>query len=189
MLDHAMTGGFADASLDAARCFRAAMNAMARPGTVYAMSGAVGPAPLSGAAAALILTLCDADTPIHLASDHDGEAIRRWIAFHTGAPVVAAEQARFALGRWDALLPLGTYPLGSAEYPDRSATLIVEMAALTQDGARLTGPGIETEARLLLPDVAAFQGNAAHYPQGLDFYFTTGDSLAALPRSTKVETT
>ena len=113
--------------------------------------------------------------------------VRDWITFHTGAPLVERARASFALGPWQALLPLTDYPVGSAEYPDRSTTLIVEMPTLTQTGARLTGPGIETAAALSLPDIAAFQRNAALYPLGLDFLFTAGDHLAALPRSTRVE--
>ena len=54
------------------------------------------------------------------------------------------------------------------------------------DGAVLTGPGIADAARLSLPDVAAFRANRALFPLGLDFFFTCGDRLAALPRSTVV---
>lgn len=82
--------------------------------------------------------------------------------------------------------PLSSYPIGTSEYPDRSATLIVESADLAASGARLTGPGIKEEAQLSLPDLAAFQSNRALFPLGLDFIFTCGDRLAALPRSTKV---
>jgi alpha-D-ribose 1-methylphosphonate 5-triphosphate synthase subunit PhnH len=42
-------------------------------------------------------------------------------------------------------------------------------------------------AALSLPEVAAFQANARAFPLGLDFLFTCGDRLAALPRSTRVE--
>ncbi|MEO0504120.1 MAG: phosphonate C-P lyase system protein PhnH, partial [Pseudomonadota bacterium] len=39
---------------------------------------------------------------------------------------------------------------------------------------------------LNLPDLPALQQNAALFPLGLDFFFTSGADLAALPRSTKV---
>ena len=182
-----MTGGFADPSIQSAWGFRAAMMAMARPGDILKVAGAQAPEPVSVAAAVLLLVLCDPETPVWLAPSHDSVALRRWIAFHTGAPVVEARgDAVFALGAWDSLLPLGGYRTGTAEYPDRSATLIVEMGALRGDGAVLTGPGIADAARLSLPDVAAFRANRALFPLGLDFFFTCGDRLAALPRSTVV---
>jgi alpha-D-ribose 1-methylphosphonate 5-triphosphate synthase subunit PhnH len=58
---------------------------------------------------------------------------------------------------------------------------------LVAEGARLTGPGIETEARLSLPEVAAFQANRARFPLGFDCFFTCGDRVAGLPRSTRVQ--
>lgn len=187
MVQDALSGGFADAPVEAARAFRAALNALSRPGRIETLTGGQAPAPLSTAAATLLLTLCDAETPIHLAGAHDTPELRQWIAFHLSAPIVTRGEAMFALGDWAALLPLTDFPIGTPEYPDRSTTLIVEMASLEAHGARLTGPGIKDEARLNLPETAAFQSNRALYPQGLDFYFTAGDQIAGLPRSTIVE--
>lgn len=181
-----LAGGFADPPVDAARAFRAAMSAMARPGQIERVAGVVPPAPVSPAAGTLLLTLVDAETPLHLAGEADCGAVRDWLAFHTGAPIVGPERATFALGTWEALGPLDAYPVGLPEYPDRSATLIVEMDRLEPEGARLSGPGIEHAAALSLPERAAFQANAALFPLGLDFYFTCGDRLAALPRTTRV---
>lgn len=182
-----LTGGFADPATDAARAFRAVLDAMARPGRIVALAGASAPAPASPALASVLLTLTDGTTPVHLAGAHDTPALRDWLRFHTGAPISPRDSAAFAIGTWEALLPLTDYLPGSAEYPDRSATLIVETPGLSTDGPRLTGPGIATEARLSLPDLAAFQANTARFPLGLDFLFTCGDRLAALPRTTRVE--
>lgn len=182
----ALEGGFADPARTAAHAFRAVMEAMARPGTLQQITGAQPPAPLSPAAGAVILTLCDTDTPVYLAGEADCEAVRGWIAFHTGAPITTPQGCTFAIGTWDALLPLGDYPIGTAEYPDRSATLIVELPDLTATGATLRGPGIKDHAALSLPDPQACALNAELYPLGLDFLFTSGDTLAALPRSTEV---
>lgn len=187
MLATSLTGGFADAPVDAARAFRAILQAMARPGTIHPVAGAAPPAPLSPAAGAVLLTLADPTTPLHLAGAADCPSVRDWIAFHIGAPVVAAEEAQLAVGRWDALLPVGRFRIGQPDYPDRSATLIVETGRLDTDGARLTGPGIRTEARLTLPDTAAFAANRALFPLGWDCILTCGDRLAAIPRSTRVE--
>ena len=187
MQTEALEGGFPDAPVDAARAFRAAMNAMARPGRIETLSGALPPAPLSPAAGALILTLCDPETPVHLAGALDVAGLRDWITFYTGAPLVGAAQAVFAVGEWADLQPLDIYRIGTSEYPDRSATLIVEMPELTPQGAVLTGPGIKESARLSLPDVAAMRRNAALFPLGLDFFLTSANRVAALPRSTQAE--
>lgn len=182
-----MTGGFADPPIQSAWGFRAAMTAMARPGDIMTVTGAQAPAPVSVAASVLMLVLCDPDTPVWLAPSHDSDALQRWIAFHTGARVVAARgDAAFALGAWDSLLPLADYRNGTPDYPDRSATLIVELPVLRAEGAMIQGPGIKNSARLSLPEVAALRTNHALFPLGLDFFFTSGSALAALPRSTVV---
>ncbi|MEM8742291.1 MAG: phosphonate C-P lyase system protein PhnH, partial [Pseudomonadota bacterium] len=135
-----LSGGFSNVPIDAAHGFRAAMTAMARPGRIETVAGAAPPPPVSPAAGVLILTLCDAETPLFLAPSHDTEAMRDWLAFHTGVPLVSAEAADFALGAWPDL-PVSRMKLGRAEFPDRSCTLIVELAELVADTHRLTGPG------------------------------------------------
>lgn len=178
-------GGFADPAIQSAHAFRSVMEAMARPGTIYDIAGATPPEPLSKAAGAVLLTLCGTDTPVYLAGEVDCAEVRAWLSFHTGAPLLGPSHAMFAVGAWQALAPLSAYQIGSSEYPDRSSTLIVESEVLGE-GASLTGPGIKETASLNLPEIAAFQANRAMFPLGLDFIFTCGDQLAALPRSTEV---
>lgn len=181
-----LSGGFDTPAVQSAHAFRAVMEAMARPGTLQDITGAEPPAPLSRAAGAVLLTLCDTDTPVYLAGDTDTPALRAWLAFHTGAPVTGPSHCMFAVGSWEALTPLNAYPVGTSDYPDRSATLIVERTDLAASGATLRGPGIRTQTALSLPEVEAFQSNRALFPLGLDFILTCGDRLAALPRSTEV---
>ena len=150
----ALGGGFTAAAHQSAHAFRAAMQAMARPGLIVDIGGAVPPAPLSIAAGTLILTLCDPGTPLFLAGDHDCIGVRDWVTFHTGAPLTGAATCSFAVGTWQALLPLSAYPSGTPEYPDRSATLIIEMPLLSATGPILRGPGIKDSAALSVPDVA-----------------------------------
>lgn len=180
-----LSGGFTNPPIQSAHIFRSVMQAMARPGAVQEVAGVAPPEPLSQSAGAVLLTLCDAETPIYLAGGVDCDAVRSWIAFHTGAPLVGPEQAMFAVGRWAELAPVSAYPIGTSEYPDRSATLIVEQDEL-KTGARLKGPGIKDTAGLNIPGVAAFQANHKLFPLGMDFIFTCGDQLAALPRTTEV---
>lgn len=187
MTVQALTGGFTQAPQQAAQAFRAILESLARPGKISTLRGAQPPAPLSIAAGTALLTLTDGTTPLHLAGALDCAPVRDWVAFHIGAPLVTAQSAAFAVGTWADLMPLDRFPIGAPDYPDRSATLIVLVDDLSNDGARLTGPGIAKQARLSLPDVAAVQANAARFPLGLDFLFTAGDRIAGLPRSTKVE--
>src|SRR5690606_9187527 len=97
----APSAGFADPVRDAQGCFRAIMNALARPGTLQRIDpGALEPpAPLTPTAAAVALTLFDYDTPIWLdPSLARSAAVAAFLRFHTGAPIVAdALEAAFAL--------------------------------------------------------------------------------------------
>jgi alpha-D-ribose 1-methylphosphonate 5-triphosphate synthase subunit PhnH len=187
MQPDALSGGFATPAIQAAEVFRAALDALSRPGKIVSVSGVTPPAPLSGAAAVLLLVLTDRTTPVHLAPSHDVPTLRDWITFQTGAPLVGAEAASLALGDWAALQPVSRFSIGTPDYPDRAATLIVEMPDLRDGGMRLTGPGIREAATLHLPEVAAFAANRRLFPLGFDCFLTCGDRLAGLPRSTIVE--
>lgn len=182
----ALEGGFADPAKDAAHAFRAVLGAMSCPGTVHEIGGAQPPQPLGAAAGAVALTLCDHDTAFWLAPDVDTAAIRDWFAFHTGAPMGSRAVARFVFGTWKQLMPVTDFAIGTAEFPDRSATLVIEVPEF---GAahRLTGPGIKDAAHLTVPSPSDFLGNHALFPLGWDAILTCGDRLAAIPRTTKVE--
>ncbi|MBX2884842.1 MAG: phosphonate C-P lyase system protein PhnH [Granulosicoccus sp.] len=186
MQAHALEGGFKEPAVDAAHAFRAVMEAMSRPGSIHLVAGARPPAPLSMAAGVCLLALCDHETGIFLAGSHDHLQVREWIGFHTGAPITDAATCQFALGTWESLPAMDHFPIGTAEYPDRSATVLVELQELTLNGATLSGPGIKDTVSLSLPELLAFQKNHRLYPLGLDFLFTQDDRLAALPRSTEV---
>lgn len=186
MDDLHLTGGFGDPATESAQAFRAIMTAMAQPGRIETLRGGNPPSPVSQAAGIVLLTLCDPDTPVFLAPSCDSPALRQWLGFHTGAPFAAPGECSFALGSWEELQPLSQFRQGTSDYPDRSATLIVETSKLEAKGTTLRGPGIRERAELSLPESAGFQHNARAFPLGLDFMLTCGDRLAALPRSTEV---
>lgn len=186
--EHSLEGGFTNAPIQNAEAFRALLEAMARPGTLQTVGGAAPPAPMSVAAGVALLVLADGTTPVFLAPSHDTPALRAWITFHIGAPLTPVpEAAQFALGTWAALHPVSRFSVGLPDYPDRSATLIVEMPALQAKGARLSGPGIKTTAQLSVPETQAFRDNRALFPLGFDCLLTAGCQIAGLPRSTHVE--
>lgn len=188
----AFEGGFESPVFGAQAAFRAVMDAMARPGTIADLGHTVSaPAPLETAAAAFLAALADYDSPVWFEAD-DAQAAGAWVEFQTGAPVIAnPEQAAFAvLSKGSSVGGWSRFSIGTASYPDASATLLLPVESLI-GGAELilTGPGIETEARIAprgLPDgfVAAMQANAALYPLGLDVLLVCGSALSALPRTT-----
>ena len=87
-----LEGGFANAPVQSAQTFRAVLNAMAHPGRIETVSAAQPPLPMDPAAGAMLLTLADHETKIFLAPSVDSDAIRSWLTFHTGAPLVARVQ-------------------------------------------------------------------------------------------------
>ncbi len=182
---------FADASRESQQVFRAVMNAMARPGSIIDVdAGFAPPAPLNATAAAVLLTLADFETPLWL--DTTDDAARQFLRFHTGARLIDdPTAAAFALLTDPAGAPaLNTFALGTPDYPDRSATLIIQVEAFGRDW-RLTGPGIDGETRFSaapLPAdfVAQWRDNNARFPQGVDIILAGRGQIAALPRSTEI---
>jgi alpha-D-ribose 1-methylphosphonate 5-triphosphate synthase subunit PhnH len=187
--------GFADPVHDAQACFRAVLDAIAHPARIVPMPvplAGVPPAPLRSGMASIALTLCDIDTPIWL--DASARAAADYLTFHCGAPIVGApDQARFAfITDAAALPPLDVFALGSDEYPERAATLVIEVSELVGGcGVLLRGPGIREEARL---DVRGLPlrfwvervALAELFPRGLDVLFVSDNKLTALPRSTRI---
>ena len=84
--------GFADPVEEAQATFRAVLDAMARPGTLHRAGERLAPpVPLDQAAAAVLLTLVDNETPLWL--DAAAAAARDWLAFHCGATVVETRRS------------------------------------------------------------------------------------------------
>jgi alpha-D-ribose 1-methylphosphonate 5-triphosphate synthase subunit PhnH len=187
--------GLADPSHDAQRLFRAVLDAFSHPGRIVALPDAPpGVGPLSAAATAFVLTLVDRDTPLFLAPAFDVAPVRELVRFHTGASIVSREaDALFALLTPNRMPLLDGFAIGSDPYPDRSATLVVELPRLTGGTPRsLRGPGIAAHAEIAvagLPDPfwTEWAANHALFPCGVDVVLTAGAGLLALPRSIVVE--
>ncbi|EKS42336.1 phosphonate C-P lyase system protein PhnH [Afipia clevelandensis] len=187
---------FAESVLASQSVFRSVMNALARPGAIQTISALIErPQLLMPATAAVALALFDHDTPVWADAAFCAEPeIANWLRFQTGAPLVAAASAAaFALVSCaSALLDFEHFAQGTPEYPDRSATLIVQADTLTEGPELiLSGPGIQGTSSLragaLPPDFAKrMQANGALFPQGVDLLLVCGAELVALPRSTHV---
>jgi alpha-D-ribose 1-methylphosphonate 5-triphosphate synthase subunit PhnH len=187
--------GFRDPPADSAHAFRAILEAMARPGRVLPFAPPIDPP--GGAHLALLgvlLTLTDPETAVWLSPSLDREPVRQWLRFHAGARLVhepsaadfAAGGARELLAVWDRLRR------GEAEYPDRSATLLVTADDFATGGyVALSGPGNRETVTLRAAGVPRefwdrLAHNAATFPLGLDCILCAPDSIAAVPRSNAV---
>ncbi len=192
-------GGVADPTFAAQAVFRAVLDAMARPGTIVPMPAAVAPpAPLSATTAAVLLALADADTPVFLdAALAANEAVARYLRFHTGAPTTEdpAAASFAAISAPETMPPLAAFATGSADYPDRSTTLILAVTQLgdgsSAAGHRFHGPGIDGSRSLAFhPAPAEFdrqwRDNRALFPCGIDLILAGPAAVAALPRSSAV---
>lgn len=183
--------GFADPVTDAQACFRAVLDAMARPGRLNDVKlGLIAPAPLDQATAAVLLTLLDGDTPVWL--DPEAAAARAWILFHCGAPLVEPPaDAAFAVAL--SMPDLAALSSGSHEAPEDGATLILQIPALGRGrDYRLSGPGLRESCILAVAGLpedfdAAWQRNHARFPRGIDLVLCAGKTLTALPRTVTVE--
>jgi alpha-D-ribose 1-methylphosphonate 5-triphosphate synthase subunit PhnH len=192
----AVAAGFAEPVLAAQTTFRTVMDAMARPGSVRRLAGIAAPAPLSPTAAAIALTLLDYETPFWLDPPLAAAAeVARFISFHTGARLTDdPTNAAFAFVAAPAAAPpFAHFAQGSLEYPDRSTTLVLQVAHLAEsDGMTLRGPGIAGMRRLAaspLPAefLAQLVENRARFPRGIDILLAANDAVAGLPRSLNVQ--
>jgi alpha-D-ribose 1-methylphosphonate 5-triphosphate synthase subunit PhnH len=182
---------FGDAVHETQQTFRAALKALSEPGLIQSLQDAPALDTLAPATYALCLSLLDNDTPVWLAPPFDTPVVRANLAFHCACPFVnAREAAQFALLTEAELHDLAAFDCGSDRDPDQSCSLLVQLPSLDQ-GAATTwhGPGIEQERMVRLPIGAGYwqQRQARHaFPRGLDLFFTHGQSLMGLPRSTHV---
>lgn len=183
--------------LRAQRTFTALMRAMSEPGRVEKMDALTGvPEALPSGLASVACALADFETSLwldpHLAAN---EAVTRYLRFQTGAPIVAdAGKASFALvSNAEELPPFDHFALGSQDYPDRSATIVMEVQSFASATRYdLTGPGIETSASFAPGPLPAdfedrMNANRALFPRGVDLILTSKGEVASLPRSTRVQ--
>lgn len=187
--------GLVDPSHDAQRLFRGVLDAFSHPGRIVELRDApAGPGVLSPATVAFLLTFADRETPLWLDAGLDTQAVRDFLRFHAGAPIVEQrEAATFAVITGSEADPFAGFAIGTDTYPDRAATLVVEVPALDGGPARLwRGPGIDGEVRVAIeglgPDfLAAWTANHTLFPCGVDLVFASGSRFVALPRSVAVE--
>lgn len=192
----AVLAGFGNPVHDAQRVFRGVLDAVAHPGRIVALDADVkAAAPLHRGTVALLLALADFETPLWLSPSACNDAVLGAIRFHCGSPIVAdPSRAAFVVAVYAAERPrLDALDLGSDLYPERAATLILQVDGLgVGNEIVLSGPGIDGASRLAVDglDEAFWAERKALeilFPRGLDIILVDGEAVAAVPRSTAVE--
>jgi alpha-D-ribose 1-methylphosphonate 5-triphosphate synthase subunit PhnH len=186
---------FANPAHDLARTFRPILDAMANPGRILPFAPELSPpAGLAREAAAVALTMCDFQSPVWLQEKLRTPAIEHYLRFHTGAPLTQSElDAMFVFADAGHGVPqLSLFSRGTHEYPDRSATIVIQTGQLRSDlGVTLKGPGIQTARRLGVGSLGTdfwqqMIASRADFPLGIDVIFVAPEAIAAVPRSTHI---
>jgi len=184
--------GFAEPVHDAQRAFRAALDALARPGKIMELGRAVEQLELNPAMAHLLLALADDDSRVWW--QPGAAAAAQWLRFHTGAPIAGrpGEAAFAAITDASAMPALESFAQGTPAAPESSTTLLVEVSSLDGGPAlQWYGPGIRDTKTVRVGGLPAhfwaqWQANHAAFPQGVDLVFTCGARAIGLPRTTRI---
>ncbi len=189
---------FTDSVRESQAVFRAVMMALARPGSLQPLAlSLVPPKPLTAELAAVALTLADHeaslwldDAPLSASAD-----AADFLKFHTGArQVTDPSMAAFALVSDPRTLPrLAEFALGTDEYPDRSATLVMTMDGIAANGsADARGPRHQgrppgsLSLRCRPISLAERAENHALFPRGVDHVFVAPGLRRRAPPATTV---
>lgn len=193
--------GFSNSVDDAQAVFRAALDALSRPGKPVLLSALPPALPMgdfSQGMLALALALCDNDTPLWLDAATDTPQVRHHLRFHCASPFAAdPSEATFAfIARPEGMPRLRAFRQGKTDFPDRSATLVINTNLSGRHGQthELTGPGVKGSERgnwqgfrtSGLPTWfrEEWEANHASYPLGVDILFVdTGVDGSGMPQA------
>lgn len=188
-----------DTIFDAQKHFRVLLDVMAKPGKIAYLERphVRPPGKLYPATGLIAFALFNSDCSFAFVGNFPGES--EYIQVNTGAPMALLEEADFVLfpqpGRYYDRLP--EVKTGIPEYPDQSATLLIQVDQLSKTPIpggltlHLEGPGIDGHTQVsvagILPEwlEAIRQANKA-YPLGIDvFWIDRHQGICGLPRTTR----
>lgn len=188
--------GFVSPVHDAQSTFRAIMAALAHPARAHPLTR-LPPAcgPLTSAACAILLTLADHDTPLWLDPALLAHPdVAPYLRFHTAAPFVntPAKAGLAVISDMNSAPAISDFAKGTADYPDRSTTIIYQADEIFDLGFVCNGPGLAAPVAFsFAPAPAKFveqwRDNHLAYPLGADVLVTAGTLVAGLPRSLHME--
>lgn len=173
------TSPFSPSEQRSRAAFLALLGALSRPGTIHTLPGvgAVGEA------------LLDLETTFFTPDAETADRLHRLKARRTAA---ADAEYHFYLTLTEADLDsIGQAPVGTLEYPDRGATLVVGCTLDAGRAVRLAGPGVDGDIELRVGGLPAgfweLRNARRDYPRGWDVFLIDGGRVAGVPRSSEVE--
>ncbi|MGE6611230.1 phosphonate C-P lyase system protein PhnH [Peribacillus sp. NPDC076916] len=145
----------------------------------------------------LALTVLDPEVTFKVIAK-EGEAVSKMINQLTYSKPVDLPEADFIFILHDASEEqmkeaINKAKVGNLFNPHESAMIILEVPDVTEgDSMILSGPGIQEESFISLPNVSAWLGvrneKNIEFPLGIDMYFVDRqDRLIALPRTTQIK--
>jgi alpha-D-ribose 1-methylphosphonate 5-triphosphate synthase subunit PhnH len=181
------------------QAFRVFLDSMARPGQLRRLdtSKLEPPAGLAGASALLGLCLMDSEVGFHCAGFTP--EVTEYLRVNTNSRVVSAGEAEFVFLRDSSHLDeVAVAKTGDPEYPELSATLVLQVLALSEqplaDSLRIatSGPGVDgvrsfSVGGLETAFLTLLRRTNEEFPLGLDLVLTCGDAVLSLPRSQRLE--
>jgi alpha-D-ribose 1-methylphosphonate 5-triphosphate synthase subunit PhnH len=192
-----------DEVFDAQKHFRSILDSLARPGQIQPLDpvGLSPPSGLNHASVLLGLALLDADVNFHVIHDEHGES--EYLAANTRAVSTSLARADFLFAHGaDSPEILESADCGSLTYPDTSASLILEVDAVSAEPfsgvlrLQFEGPGVNGTAVLfvrgLSPDLLlALLARNAEFPMGIDTVLTSVDAsgtpcIVGIPRTARI---
>jgi alpha-D-ribose 1-methylphosphonate 5-triphosphate synthase subunit PhnH len=201
-----------DEVFDAQKHFRSILDSLARPGQIRLLDPVklTPPPGLNHASVLVGLALMDADVNFHVIHNEHGES--EYLSANTRAVSTPLDRANFLFAHGaDSPEILESADCGSLTYPDTSASLILEVDAVSAepfaqprggaaDNNRLRlefeGPGVNGTAALfvtgLSPDlILALLARNAEFPMGIDTVLTSVDAagipcVVGIPRTAHI---
>jgi len=192
-----------DEVFDAQKHFRSILDSLAQPGKIHLLDPVklAPPHGLNHASVLVALALLDADVNFHVIHDDSGES--DYLAANTRAASTPIEAAAFIFAHGtDSPEILESADCGSLTYPDTSATLILEVEAVSAEpfasalAVQFEGPGVNGTAVLffrgLNPDLLlGLLARNAEFPMGIDAVLTSMDAsgnpyVVGIPRTARI---
>jgi len=183
--------------------FRQIMNAMAFPGRTHSCespkNNAIS-ADVNGSAQHIANALVSREVTVSFFDLTPSAVSLEWLRLSLRSRIVDFKDADFIFVNSSSLtnLDLDELPLGNAESPEKSTTLLVNVSdaftASTDRPIRFGGPGVNPNALPISVNLDSVPTSFFEqrerlkplFPMGLDVYFCSKDDFIAMPRTTTV---